>query len=42
MTDARVRCLADERIDAKGANAMFCDDDMKWVFFDFTLSIFID
>ena len=29
VTDTSVRHLSDERIDAKGANAMFCDDDMK-------------
>ena len=29
VTDARMKCLADEKIDATGASAMFCDDDMK-------------
>lgn len=29
VTDARMKRLADEKIDATGASAMFCDDDMK-------------
>ena len=29
VTDARMKHLADEKTDATGASAMFCDDNMK-------------